>query len=171
MKVKAITAALVGVPVLLGVAAWVVVGVLPVQAESENQPKHVKGDFTLRFFPPGEACAPHAGACLKGTATGDLSGDVFIAVNNSLRVQGTARTVSVSNATISITRPDGRLDGGAAGFLDISTGEFKNVTPWVGGTGPYANADGFVRVEGADDLATGIEHSTYEGYLHLPKNN
>jgi hypothetical protein len=108
--------------------------------------------------------------CLKGTATGDLSGDVLIRVNDSYRVEGSARSVSVSNADISITRPDGRLDGGAAGFLDITTGEFRNVTPWVGGTGPYANANGFVRVEGMDDLATGVEHSTYEGYLVLPKH-
>jgi hypothetical protein len=154
---------------VLGIFGLAFASVPLATAASDTKTMRVKGDFTLRFFPPGAECAPHPGACLKGTATGDLSGDVLIRVNNSYRVAGSARTVSVSNADISITRPDGRLDGGAAGFLDITTGEFKNVTPWVGGTGAYAEATGSVRVEGTDDLASGVEHSSYDGYLILPK--
>jgi hypothetical protein len=153
---------------LLGAAGLTWALVAPSSAVSGEKPVRVEGEFTLRFFPPGDACLPFPGPCLIGTATGDLSGDVFIRVYNSRRIEGSARTVSVSLADISITRTDGRLDGGAAGFLDVGTGEFRNVTPWVGGTGRYAGADGYVRVDGRDDLATGVERSRYKGFLFLP---
>jgi hypothetical protein len=141
----------------------------PVGAASDAKTKQVKGNFTLQFYPPGPNCTPWAGACLKGTATGELSGEVFIRVNNSYMVDGSARTVSVSNADITITRPNGdELKGAAAGSLDRTSGEFHNVTSWVGGTGAYAEATGFVHVDGFDD-PSGIEHSSYRGTLVLPK--
>jgi hypothetical protein len=134
------------------------------------EPSKVKGEFTLQFHPPGEACGDHPGPCLTGIATGDLSGIVTIDVASVLPVVGTARTVTASTATIRIERHDGVLEGAAAGFLDRLTGEFRNVTAWVGGSGPYEEADGYVRVEGRD-TPEGVEHSHYEGFLHLPKKD
>lgn len=60
------------------------------------------------------------------------------------------------------------LNGAAAGSLDRVSGEFHNVTSWVGGTGQYANATGFVRVDGFDD-PSGVERSSYEGTLVASK--
>ena len=157
------------IAIVAGVAIIGLVFVPTVTAESETKIKHVKGDFTLQFHPPGPACQPWTGACLIGTATGDLAGDVFIRVNNSYLVEGSARTVSVSNADITINTSNGEIKGAAAGSLDRSSGEFHNVTSWVGGTGDYVQATGFVRVDGFDTPA-GVEHSSYEGDLILPKD-
>lgn len=156
--------------VVLGVAGFGLQGSL-VSANQDSKTHQIKGDFTLQFYPPGPNCAPWAGACLKGTATGNVSGDVLIRVNNSYAVAGSARQVSVSNADITITRPNGDvLKGAAAGSLDRASGEFHNVTSWVGGTGQYVNATGFARVDGFDD-PSGVEHSSYDGTLVTPKNN
>jgi hypothetical protein len=134
------------------------------------EPSKVKGDFTLQFHRPGVECGTHPGPCLTGIATGDLSGKVTIDVASVLPVNSTARSVTASTATIRIKRLDGVLEGAAAGFLDRMTGEFRNVTAWVGGTGPYEEADGYVRVEGRD-TPEGVEHSRYEGFLYLPKQD
>lgn len=156
--------------ILGGLLGYMAVYMSPVNATSSTKTKQVKGDFTLQFYLPGPSCAPWPGACLRGEATGDLSGDVFIRVNNSYSVAGSARTVSVSNADITIARPNGdELKGGAAGSLDRSSGEFHNVTSWVGGTGEYVGATGFVHVDGFDD-PSGVEHSSYSGTLILPSD-
>lgn len=161
---------MLGGALIVSVVGFAVMLAPGVNADSNTKTKHVKGDFTLQFYPPGPNCTPWPGACLKGTATGDLSGQVLIRVNNSYLVAGSARTVSVSNADITITRPNGdELKGAAAGSLDRGSGEFHNVTSWVGGTGVYAQATGFVHVDGFDD-PSGVERSSYEGTLVLPKN-
>jgi hypothetical protein len=133
---------------------------------TKNERK-VKGSFTLQFHPAGQ-CSPHQGACLTGTAEGDLAGEVQILVLASTATQA-GRFVSGSLATITIRRDvDNVLDGIAAGLLDRVTGEFKNVVYWVGGTGRYAGVGGYIRTEGFD-TPEGVEHSAYEGFLRFPE--
>jgi hypothetical protein len=132
--------------------------------------RKVKGEFTLQFHPAGQ-CSPHEGACLTGTAFGDLAGEVQILVLANTATQGAqgGRFVSGSLATITIRRDiNNVLDGIAAGLLDRDTGEFKNIVYWVGGTGRYAGVGGYIRTEGFD-TPEGVEHSAYEGFLRYPE--
>ncbi|MCX2185026.1 hypothetical protein KV205_31590 [Streptomyces sp. SKN60] len=135
-------------------------------AAADASTRHVQGGFTLQFHAPGSAEGGSSqGPSLTGAATGDLAGEVFIEVLPATVAEGSARTVSQSGAKITITRPDGQLDGVAAGLLDHATGEHSNWIYWTGGTGSYANATGRVITDGPINLATGQEHSSYHGTL------
>jgi hypothetical protein len=124
----------------------------------------VNGELMLRF-PSNGGLPLQPGSPLTGTTTGDLSGDVDIRIIARQPIPGSARTFSAAIAEITITRPDGILKGAAAGGFDVATGEFHNVTAWIGGTGRYVNARGLVRFEGVVEPRAGVARETYQGNL------
>lgn len=53
---------LVWLAAFLGAAGLLFVGSSTATAQPGDAPRPVKGEFTLRFFPPGDECLPHTGA-------------------------------------------------------------------------------------------------------------
>ncbi|MGH9248079.1 MAG: hypothetical protein ACRD0W_00950 [Acidimicrobiales bacterium] len=151
--------------IVVGVIAWAI----DAGAEPNDASSKVRGTFTLQFHPPGPNCDPHPGPCLTGTMDGDVVGDVFVGVHDSLIADGSQRFVSVAFATFEVVTDDGVLTGAAAGFLDPGSSEFRDLIAFTGGTGIYADADGYVRSDGRS-LPDGSERLAYEGWLRLPEH-
>lgn len=135
--------------------------------------ERVRGELLVRHQVggPGSPCAPEARACLIGTARGDLTGDVRLDAYDARGREGSARRVEAATVDLTITGPQGRLDGIGVALLYAETRDQLTRVEWIGGTGPYAEATGAITVTGSarpiDE--TGLQVFPYKGTVLTPR--
>lgn len=142
--------------IVLMLAAVSVVSAQPPQ-------RFVSGGFQLQGFP----CDAPAGLCATGIATGDLAGEVNVALTSLTLDPATG--VQSYTGTIEISSPRGTLSGiivnGRLTPNSPTTVSLRSIVIFTDGTGFYQNRRGLLFVKGGIDLTTLQETDTYTGLL------
>jgi hypothetical protein len=134
----------------------------PVKAD---EAKPIAGYFHMQLV-IGDPCPSSTGVCATGTVSGDLSGEIFIVINDLKESQDQrGEMISLLSGDILITTIQGDLRGKMQGLFDQSTGNLRSTISLVGGNRRYHRSSGTIRVLGNVDLQSNVEVDSYSGEL------
>jgi hypothetical protein len=125
----------------------------------------LSGQFRMRIL-HGPVCGSPSGWCALGTASGDLSGDVFIRFTNVTTLSDDKGRQAVHLAgTFLLITSEGELHGTTEGRMDAATGHVRRAVTVTHGTGRYHKTVGTLDVWGNANLEARIEEDGYSGGL------
>jgi hypothetical protein len=130
-----------------------------------DEGKAIAGQFHMGLL-LGASCPSATGVCATGVVIGDLSGEIFIAIDD-LRDAKDPRgeMMTYMSGDVLITTVGGDIHGKLHGVFDQATGEVRNTITLTGGDRRYHKMTGKLRVSGIVDLLNNVEVDDYHGDL------
>ncbi len=136
--------------------------IVPVAAAPPAQA--IEGVFTTTIFTDASCTSP-VGFCSAGTVTGDIEGDVDVALTTATFTEIDGIPTLVYSTNITITTNRGTTSGVSNGTINLITSELNAVFELTEGTGYYTNRQGVLIVSGTSNPATGVEVLPFTGTL------
>lgn len=114
----------------------------------------------------GASCPSATGLCATGIVTGDLSGEIFITIDDLKDAQDPrGEMITHLSGEVLITTVQGDIQGKLRGVFDQATGEVRNTITFTGGDRNFRKMKGKLRVSGIVDLQNSAEVDDYSGDL------
>lgn len=150
--------------VLIVVLIALFTAVLPVAA---NPPESaVAGTFVTYIF-TGPDCNSPVDYCSAGTVTGDITGDVDVALQTAYVTEIDGVPTFVYSTNITITAHNGTWSGVSNGTISLVTSELNAVFELTSGTGYYTNRRAVLTVSGTSNAETGEEVLPFTGTMSV----
>lgn len=134
----------------------------PVNAE---EGRAITGYFHMGLV-LGPSCPSATGLCATGTVTGDLSGEIFITIDDLRDAQDPrGEAITHLSGDVLITTFEGDMHGKLRGVFDQATGEVRNTITVTDGDRRFHKMKGKLRVSGTVDLGSNVEEDEFSGEL------